>query len=393
MSCDGDAMMISRRSRQPVVSAETAARAVEGVGQHLRAARTARGEALEAAAAALCIRPGYLTALEMGNLQALPGRPYAVGFLRSYATHLGLDADTVLGEARPALDQLAAPPAPVYRQPVAEGRRIGVKLATASMLLLGALYGGYLVIHRGQEMAPDRITDMTGGAERLAGTGGDRRPTGEAPAVALPLPTPAELASLAPPAAAQVLADASPRPEAMQASSPRVAAAAAPISSATGSAAGVASDPGVAQAASPPSGASPPQPDVASAAAAEAAPERSTMGTILSVPAAPLTPVALRTASAVDPAGDPGNQVVLVATESSWVQIRSPDRDFFKMGTLEPGERLVLPDRTDLALWTGNAGGLQIEVGGKTLGTPGRRGQVVKDLPLTPGQLEARLIR
>ena len=378
--------MISRRSRQSVVSPETAARAVEEAGRRLRATREARGEALEAAAATLCIRPAYLMALEAGNLEILPGRPYAVGFLRSYATHLGLDAEAVLGEVRPALDRLAAPPPPAYRQPVPEGRRIGAKVATASMLLLGALYGGYLVIHRGQEMAPDRVSDVTGEAERLAGVRGS---IGAAPTDALPLPTPAELASLESRAPA---ATTPPRAAAGVPVLPGQAPAPAPRLGGMAVAVGAANDPSVAQAASSRPTAAPP-PDAASAVAAEAAPALSTTGTILGVPAAPAIAGGPLAAAAADPAGDPGNHVVLVATESSWVQVRSPDREFFKMGTLEPGERLVLPDRTDLALWTGNAGGLQIEVGGRTLGTPGRRGQVVRDLPLTPDQLEARLIR
>jgi cytoskeleton protein RodZ len=59
--------------------------------------------------------------------------------------------------------------------------------------------------------------------------------------------------------------------------------------------------------------------------------------------------------------------------------------------TLTPGERLDLPDRADLALWTGNAGGLEILVDGQSLGRAGAAGSVVRDLPLLPEALRQRL--
>ena len=40
----------------------------------------------------LKIRKDHLEALEEDRLEALPGRTYAVGFVRSYADYLGLDA-------------------------------------------------------------------------------------------------------------------------------------------------------------------------------------------------------------------------------------------------------------------------------------------------------------
>ncbi|MBM3618159.1 MAG: helix-turn-helix domain-containing protein, partial [Alphaproteobacteria bacterium] len=43
----------------------------------------------------LHIRAKYLTALEEGNLEELPGKVYARGYLRQYAEFLGLNAEEI----------------------------------------------------------------------------------------------------------------------------------------------------------------------------------------------------------------------------------------------------------------------------------------------------------
>lgn len=65
---------------------------LETVGQDLREARQRKGENLATVSAALKIRKDYLDALEESNFDALPGRAYALGFIRSYADYLGLDS-------------------------------------------------------------------------------------------------------------------------------------------------------------------------------------------------------------------------------------------------------------------------------------------------------------
>src|SRR5215468_8735864 len=66
--------------------------ALETVGQDLRAARLRRGDDLAAVSKALKIRKDHLEALEEDRIEALPGRTYAVGFVRTYADYLGLDS-------------------------------------------------------------------------------------------------------------------------------------------------------------------------------------------------------------------------------------------------------------------------------------------------------------
>ncbi|HEX7725771.1 MAG TPA: helix-turn-helix domain-containing protein [Rhizomicrobium sp.] len=64
---------------------------LETVGQDLRAARLRRGDDLASVSRALKIRKDHLEALEEDRFEQLPGRAYAIGFVRSYADYLGID--------------------------------------------------------------------------------------------------------------------------------------------------------------------------------------------------------------------------------------------------------------------------------------------------------------
>jgi hypothetical protein len=81
--------------------------------------------------------------------------------------------------------------------------------------------------------------------------------------------------------------------------------------------------------------------------------------------------------------GDPTGRVSLMATESSWIQIRSASRDYVRTRTLEAGERFTVPDRNDLLLWAGNGGGLELVVDGQNRGRLGQPGEPIKSLPIT----------
>src|SRR6185437_6647095 len=65
---------------------------LETVGQDLRAARLRLGEDLATVSRTLKIRKDHLEALEEDRFEALPGRVYEVGFVRSYSDYLGLDS-------------------------------------------------------------------------------------------------------------------------------------------------------------------------------------------------------------------------------------------------------------------------------------------------------------
>ncbi|WP_375203958.1 TonB family protein [Hyphococcus sp.] len=68
----------------------------EHVGARLAAVRESRGVDLREAAARTHIRENHLTAIEAVEASALPARPYALGFVRTYAEFLELDARAIV---------------------------------------------------------------------------------------------------------------------------------------------------------------------------------------------------------------------------------------------------------------------------------------------------------
>ena len=68
------------------------------IGDSLRDARTRRGIELGEAAQVTKIRITYLRAMEEDRWELLPDRAYAPGFLRTYATFLGLDGAALVEE-------------------------------------------------------------------------------------------------------------------------------------------------------------------------------------------------------------------------------------------------------------------------------------------------------
>jgi len=83
------------------------------IGEALRAIREHRGFSLEDLAEATRVKANYLAALEDMRLELLPSRPFTIGYIRAYATALGLDPEAAVERFRadePVLDEpLRAP--------------------------------------------------------------------------------------------------------------------------------------------------------------------------------------------------------------------------------------------------------------------------------------------
>jgi len=72
------------------------------IGETLRSAREEQGKSIAEAATATRIRSSYIEALEQERFDELGGSVYAKGFLRSYASFLGLDPEPLLEDYRAA---------------------------------------------------------------------------------------------------------------------------------------------------------------------------------------------------------------------------------------------------------------------------------------------------
>ncbi|WP_161993800.1 helix-turn-helix domain-containing protein [Muricoccus nepalensis] len=137
------------------------------VGAELREARLALGASLEEVADELRINRRYIAALEEGRTGELPAPVYALGFVRSYATALGLDADDLARRYRSVAGGGEDGPRAARRGGVAAA------LAVLGLLVLGAGYAAWLNL---------------GDAPGAAPAAGEAR----APAVPAPAAVPAE---------------------------------------------------------------------------------------------------------------------------------------------------------------------------------------------------------
>jgi hypothetical protein len=108
-----------RRLRRPARdgNGQGGASATPIISERLRAAREARGVDLFRVERDTKIRIKYLTAIETGAFSELPAEVYVRGFLRNYATYLGLDPDEAESEWR--RDKATRRPSPPPAQPTA----------------------------------------------------------------------------------------------------------------------------------------------------------------------------------------------------------------------------------------------------------------------------------
>tara|TARA_R110002110_G_scaffold85816_2_gene223569 strand:- start:160509 stop:161921 length:1413 start_codon:yes stop_codon:yes gene_type:complete len=119
---------------------------VEGgdhVGAFLREARETTGRTVADVAENLRIRRVYLEAIEDGRFDELPGATYAVGFVRSYAAYLRLDAPTLVARFKEEASGIQAHQELEFPTPVPEGRFPGGVLVTVCLLLGAAAFGGW----------------------------------------------------------------------------------------------------------------------------------------------------------------------------------------------------------------------------------------------------------
>ncbi len=360
------ALMSSREGDMPEISM-----GASRVGADLQAARDRLGWGIADVAASLRIRAPYLNALEQGRLGDLPGPAYAVGFLRTYATLLGLDADEMARRFRAEAAEVNGKTRLQFPSPVSER---GVPAGAVVLLGLLLAIGGYSAWYRlsGDRAGPERITAPP---ERLL-----------ADDTALPAPS-------GPPSATSQVG---------------TAVASTPVAGASGSSPANPSPgtPAVAAEASP--GAPPPslpQVSATSAAAAVPPPAQPVASPALPAPAArvaelvsPAQLSANHGGETVDAVGE--SRITLRADADAWVQVRDHQGQVVFNRVLRAGETWRVPvppaGEAPLLLTTGNAGQTSILVDGVPAPSVGRTGMVRRDLVLDPellrqGKLPAQI--
>ncbi len=327
-----------------------------GVGATLRAHRLRRGLDLPAVAEALHIRKTYLSLIEDGRYEELPGPTYAAGFVRAYAEHLDLDATEALRQFK--LETLGRKIGGDLHFPVPEAERGTPKAAllVVSVLLAAVSYGAWYMLSPG-----------SGGVEELVSAVPERLepvpPAAPAPAAVTPTAEAVGETQPALPAASPAASPAAP-PATPPATPP--AALPAPVSDA--------SAPGAAD-----------QVAAALTAAAPADPAAASAASTTGGSAAEFEP------PAAPPPAEITKGVALRAKADSWIELRDPRGRVVVSRVLSAGETLPIAESPVLRLTTGNAGGLEVLVDGEPmppLGEAGtvKRGVVLQAASLRPAQ-------
>ena len=336
------------------------------LGAALRVEREKRGLDMEDAANRLKISARLLRALEEGDETSLPPLAYTKGFIRSYASYVGLSAEEV-SEALGALEAASEPVAPqnVYEPEMVLTPRRNLKPILAGLFMVCVVA---VVLGAWQQGVFDFLSRQT------------RRLAQPAPLQSAESVDPGNLTSRpsAPAAPAQGQAPAQMSAQG-SAQAPAVASqpqsAAAPAQGQTpaqtsGQSSGQTSE----QASVQPTG------QAAQPAAPGLPPVR---GTAANVPAAGTPASTAPAASAAAPAAaSQGSEVpvgahklIITATEECWVH-SSADKTDTRQFSLHKGDTFALTFSKSLELKLGNAGGVRLRYDGEELPPAGQSGQV-----------------
>ena len=294
------------------------------VGGDLRAARERLGWSLTDVANTLRIRQPYLEAIEEGRLSELPGNAYAVGFVRTYATALGLDPAEISRRFRTEAQEVNRKTELAFPAPVPER---GVPVGAALMLGLLLIAGSYAAWYRYSGDARSPAETVAAVPERLAPLAEPTRPVSN--------PSP-QVASILPPGGTAAI------------QSPAYAPApiiAAPVT--------------------------PPVPSTAVPSAL--------------VPSA-LVPSALGL-PALGPAVETSRVMVRMKSDS-YIQIKERQGGVLLNRVMRAGESWPVPRGQTLLLTTGNAAGTEIVIDGVVSAVQGAAGVVRRDIALDADALK-----
>ena len=308
----------------------------DGIAKILREARENKGEEIARVANRLRIRAAYLQAIEDGRYRELPGDAYAIGFVRAYATYLGLDGLEIVRRFKMEASVSGKTASLIFPIQAHEGRVPKGAMLLLSVLLALVVYGTwYALSYRGPALEPSSLVE-------------------EAPPVAS-----------APEALNTAVGDTAVEDTAVE-------------DMAVGSVAGA---------------------DTAvQAVAVEAAVEVSPLSVPTPTPSQPevvsvapppviATPLPEETQVSVEEAA--ARMIVLRAVRDTWIEIRDAGGRSIMTGVLAASQIYRPPLQGGLTLAVGDAHGVEIRVGGKLIPPLGASGIILRKVLLDPARLKA----
>jgi cytoskeletal protein RodZ len=385
------------------------------VGTLLCATRMRLGKDLQNIATVLHIRYNFLVAIEDGRYEDLPGQAYAIGFVRAYADHLGLDGDEVVRRYKEETAGIKRAVRYEYPIPAPESGIPSGALLMIAVVMGMVVYGVWYSMADADKRAADVIQEVPDRLAALLKSDAEPMPepsaaqtaavqeetdfippamedddgptvqTPSAPQVQEPAPqtapTPAPVNIAEAPKPAPVPAPVTEKPADKTVPVPVVVA---PIPAPVVTAAAptiVAPAPASAPAASkptPPTTVAVTPPPAAAPKPATPTPQVATAPNAAPRPAAPAQQSAPSARGAVE----------LRAKSDSWIQVRDGEQ-LLLTRFLRKGETYKVPERNGLTLMTLNAGGIEIMVDGQTMPPLGEAGTVARGVALDPAKLKA----
>ena len=325
----------------------------ETVGRDLRAARLRRGDEIAQVSRALKIRKDHLEALEEDRLEDLPGKTYAIGFVRSYARHLGLDTDQYVERFKQEIsgrgDEHSREPAPIHTE---EGRHYlphGWRIVAGIVILLLGYGAWHLMAPSGdssQQVPPPPVLNP---------------PKPKPKPAPQPVVAPAQTATPSPATDAVPPAPAASAPGQQAAATPPPAAGAkTPATSTT-------------QMAAPPT-------------IRTGAPQDTPAGVQAGAPQAAVPATGNQAFGSLNT----GSRVTVRARGPVRVTVKGADGSILLNRSLQAGDTYQAPNEPGITLATSDGGALEMDVDGKNLGAVGQPQQVLGRVSLEPDSLMDR---
>src|SRR5215469_1041427 len=331
------------------------------IGALLRETRENYGGDVERIANALRIRAQYLVAIEEGRYDRLPAPVYALGFVRAYAIHLGLDGDEAVRRFKQEASGFEISRDLVFPVPLGERGIPHARILSAAVLLLLAAYGAWYYLSSGGRVRPERVSAVPSAMLPPAATPPAANPPSAAPA-----------AQPAPP-----LVTATPSSTATTESAPSLTPSAPAITPPPAASGPTPDTKNIAPVLKPPAGMSRPQTAIEPPTQTAALPPSDGGPSVMPGPGD----------AHVFGATDAPARIVIQAKEESWIKVHDQNGTSVFERLLKPGDVYRVPEQSGLSLFTGNASGLAVAVDGQDV--PALTGKVRHNIRLDPDQLKA----
>lgn len=132
-------------------------------GRKLSEARRQRGWSIEEVAERIRVRKEFLEALEDMNVKLLPGKAYALAFLKSYARELGMDEKAILDQFQDESALTREDANKQIRNPTSKPRRERPWMYAVGLVVIAAVFVGWRAYQSNTAPADEAVASAPAG--------------------------------------------------------------------------------------------------------------------------------------------------------------------------------------------------------------------------------------